>query len=247
MAKKSALSKGFRKAEKKKPFLTKSDIKWLIGSVVVILLAVLLFNLFYDDGYLGAKEVQPTDLVYYAEKDLRNRYMLLGTVNEMDGFTIEGSDASGNGVILRHNFIPTEPIGNLSRVTISGSYLNAAQLAAANYESLSSFDTSGSMVISEIKEITVQGHPAYMYMYTQEYYLAEDQTMPLTQEELAAKEPNTFTQRITTYVNIGEKRTVCMYIDFEYEDNTSFFPFEDSQAYVDQYSAAFTLLEPEAE
>ena len=51
-AKTSARSKGYRKTVQKKPFLTKKEIIALVAIVAVIALAILLFNLLYDDGSL---------------------------------------------------------------------------------------------------------------------------------------------------------------------------------------------------
>ena len=51
-AKTSARSKGYRKTVQKKPFLTKKEIIALVAIVAAIALAVILFNLLYDDGSL---------------------------------------------------------------------------------------------------------------------------------------------------------------------------------------------------
>ena len=51
-AKTSARSKGYRKTVQKKPFLTKKEIIALVAIVAAIVLAIVLFNLLYDDGSL---------------------------------------------------------------------------------------------------------------------------------------------------------------------------------------------------
>ena len=55
-AKTSARSKGYRKTphlgEKQEPFLSKKEIFALVAVVVLIALAIILFNLLYDDGSL---------------------------------------------------------------------------------------------------------------------------------------------------------------------------------------------------
>ena len=68
MAKKSAMSKGYRKTVKKKPFLSKKEIIELIVIVAVILLGIVLFNIFYDDGFIKEDAVQQGDIVAYAQQ-----------------------------------------------------------------------------------------------------------------------------------------------------------------------------------
>lgn len=186
MAKKSAYSKGFRKTVKAKPFLTKKEITALIVIVAVILLGILLFNLFYDDGYLGAEEIQATDIVSYASTDLRDRYIKLGTVNELEGFTLEQNDPTADGVSLRHSFTPNEPVENIDSVVVSGSFVNAPMLAANNYGYTSSLASQGNIVMTDIQETTVLGYPAYVYSYKLDYYV-EDTTAEAAAEETAEK------------------------------------------------------------
>ena len=50
MAKKSAKSKGYRKTVTKKPYLSTKEIIWTCAIVVALILIVVLFNVFYDDG-----------------------------------------------------------------------------------------------------------------------------------------------------------------------------------------------------
>ena len=89
MAKKNAKSKGYRKTIKKKPFLTKKEIIELIVILAVILLGVVLFNIFYDDGFVKAHDLQANDIVSFASTDLRDRYKKVAVANELEGFTKE--------------------------------------------------------------------------------------------------------------------------------------------------------------
>ena len=96
MAKQSAKSKGYRKTVKKKPFLTKKEIIELVVIVAVIVVGIVLFNLFYDDGYLRASDVQPGDVVSYVSRDIGSRYVKVATANELPGFSYEQPDMSEN-------------------------------------------------------------------------------------------------------------------------------------------------------
>ena len=70
-AKTSARSKGYRKTVQKKPFLTKKEIIALVAIVVAIALAVILFNLLYDDGSLDVVDgVAQTENLEKLHKEL---------------------------------------------------------------------------------------------------------------------------------------------------------------------------------
>lgn len=229
MAKKSAYSKGYRKTAKAKPFLTKKEIIALIVIVAAILLGIVLFNLFYDDGYLGADEIQANDIVYYASSDLRDRYIKMGTANELEGFTMEGLDTSNDDVVLRRNYTPNEPVDSLDYFTVSASFVNASGLVNTNYAYLASDEMLKTIELSEIQETTVQGYPAYTYSYHE-----------LETEETAA-EGDGYSQGISTFVQVADDRTVCLYIYLNNEDASAFVPDDQILEYVEKYSAAFTL------
>ena len=57
MAKKtSAKSQGYRKTVQKKPYLTKKEIIITVSIIAALILAFVLFNIFYDDGSLKVKD-----------------------------------------------------------------------------------------------------------------------------------------------------------------------------------------------
>jgi len=236
MAKKSAMSKGYRKTTKAKPFLTKKEITALIVIVAAILAVVVLFNIFYDDGFLAADEVQANDMVYYASSDLRDRYTKLGTANEVEGFTMSSSADNTNGVVLRRDYTPDAPVDNIDYFTVSGSFVNAPTLASTNYAYLTTEDMG--LTVTEMMETEVQGYPAYVFSYQENP--AED-----TAEETEDQDPG-LTQGISTFIELDDARTVCMYIYMNHEDETTFVPAESILEYVEKYSVAFTLGQEEA-
>ena len=236
MAKKSAMSKGYRKTAKVKPFLTKKEIIALIVIVAAILVGLLLFNIFYDDGYMDAEEVQANDMVYYASSDLRDRYIKLGTANEVEGFTISSSGDNTNGVLLRRDYTPEAPTDNIDYFTVSGSFVNASTLAATNYAYLTSEELE--LTVTDMQEMEIQGYPAYVFSYQENP--AEEGA-----EETEDQDPG-LTQGISTFIEVDDERTVCMYIYMNHEDESTFVPAEQIQEYVEKYSVAFTLEQEEA-
>ena len=124
MSKKSAVSKGYRKTVKEKPFLSKKEIIALIGILVAIVLVVVLFNLFYDDGYVAASEVQEGDIVAYATRDLTSRYAKLGVANELEGFT-RTEQGSQTNKLVSYYYTPDSPIDHIDFISVSGSFINA--------------------------------------------------------------------------------------------------------------------------
>ena len=166
MAKKSAASKGYRKTQKKKPFLTKKEIIELIIFVAVIALAVILFNLFYDDGFIDAKEVQANDVVAYASNDIRQRYRKVGEANELEGFTRTDNRSESNA-LCTFTYTPDVETDHIANITLTGSHVNAEALVDSTLSYYSSVD---GIQASEKIATTVQDHDAFVYGYTYDYY-----------------------------------------------------------------------------
>lgn len=250
MAKKSAMSKGYRKTTKKKPFLTKKELIALIAIVAAIIVGVILFNLFYDDGYLDADEVQQGDIVAFASSDLRDRYMKLGEIGQIEGFTLEEHDDSSTPIEL-YSFTPDAENDNVVSVSVNGSFVNAASLA---YNTLS-YMSSALDNIPEIQETTLQDHTAYVFAYDYSEYdedygvteaepvEAEAEPVEAEAEPVEAEEPahNKFSQNVTAYVAVDDTYTLCLHI-YRVGADESFYLSEDQIVdFVQQYASAFTL------
>lgn len=260
MAKKSAMSKGYRKTVKKKPFLTKKEIIALIVIVAAIIVGVILFNLFYDDGYLDADEVQQGDIVAFASSDLRDRYMKLGEIGEIEGFTLEDrTDISTPTEIF--SFTPDAENDNVASISVSGSFVNASSLASSTLSYMSSILEN----IPEIQETTLQDHTAYVFAYDyseydEDYGVSEAETeaeaeveteteVTETEDEIEAEvedeaeEPahNKFSQNITAYVAVDDTYTICMHIYCVGADESFYLPEDQIIDFVQQYATAFTL------
>lgn len=263
MAKKSAMSKGYRKTTKKKPFLTKKELIALIAIVAAIIVGVILFNLFYDDGYLDADEVQQGDIVAFASSDLRDRYMKLGEIGQLEGFTLEERDDSSTPIEL-YSFTPDAENDNVVSVSVSGSFVNAASLASSTLSYMSSVLEN----IPEIQETTLQDHTAYVFAYDyseydEDYGVTEVETETEievepeeaevveteteaeaeTETEAEAEEPahNKFSQNVTAYVAVDDTYTVCMHIYRVGADENFYLPEDQIVDFVQQYASAFTL------
>ncbi len=170
--KKSAASKGYRKPVKERPFLTKKEIIVLIAIVAAIALVIILFNLFYDDGYVSAKEVQPGDIVAYASQDVHSRYAKLGVANELDGFTRteEGSDTNA---LVSYYYSPDDETNSIDFISVSGSFVPADQLASNTLANYAAYGSEANIDSTELYEASVQGYDAYIFGATTASYNAE--------------------------------------------------------------------------
>ncbi len=166
MAKKSAASKGYRKTQKKKPFLTKKEIIELIIFVAVIALAVILFNLFYDDGFIDAKDVQANDVVAYASNNNRQRYRKVGEANELEGFT-RTDNRSDSNALCTFTYTPDVETDHIANITLTGIHVKAEAMVDST---LSSYYSMDGVQASEKITTTVQDHDAFVYGYTYDYY-----------------------------------------------------------------------------
>ena len=101
-AKTSARSKGYRKTVQKKPFLTKKEIIALVAIVVAIALAILLFNLLYDDGSLdvvdGAVQTENFENSVIVQDHIgdETKYFKVAEVGELEGYTREREENSAD-------------------------------------------------------------------------------------------------------------------------------------------------------
>ena len=161
MAKKSsAASKGYRKTVKKKPFLTKKEIIALIIIVAVIVLAVVLFNLLYNP-FISAKDVKDDDIITFASANTKDRYVRLGTVTDLDGYTRESTN-SVDSPVGRNTYTPVDENDPLEYFSVSATVVTPQSMMdymASFYEPYK--DSSGAIIETE-----VNGHTAYICSYT---------------------------------------------------------------------------------
>lgn len=247
MAKKSALSKGYRKTIKKKPFLTKKEIIELVVILGVIILAVVLFNLFYDDGFVKADKIQQGDIVAYASSELRDRYKKVGEIGEVEGFTLQDRDEA-SGPITYYGFLPDgEAVDNITSIAINGSFVPAVELAASTI----TYMQSGLENVPTVQETEIQGHDAYVFAYDYSEYVAPEESEETVSEEIAveaatetAEEPahNSFSQTVSAYINVDDTHTLCVHIYRHGEDNSFYVAEDEVVDFLSKYESAYTVV-----
>ena len=253
MAKKSAMSKGYRKTVKKKPFLTKKEIIELVVIVAVILLGIVLFNIFYDDGFIKEADVQQGDIVAYASTDLRDRYFKVGTIGELEGYTLNERAEDGSP-IESYIFTPDGEADYVDSLSVSGSFVNAELLANSTMSYMTGIESN----FSEIEKTTIQDHDAYVFSYTYSEYdetldaeAAETEAAEETVEAEAAETaeepaPNKFSQNLTAYIAVDDSHTLCLHIYRKGSDESFYLANDQIVDYVQQFSSAFNLDTEEA-
>ena len=242
MAKKSAASKGYRKSVKKKPFLTKKEIIALIAIVVAIIAAVVLFNVFYGKGYLKLTDVQPDDLVSMVGRDMQNRYVKVADAGQLDGFTRTdpNRETSAMGDFY---YRPDEPIDSIDYISLGATYIDAAEYADATIAALPVYAASETLAVTERFDVTVQGCDAYVFGYTDNYYLPSEDESDET-DEGETPESNHFYQTISMYVRVSEGRTVMFHINRTGEDDSFYLSDDAIVDYVIGYAdQVFTVYE----
>ena len=187
MAKKSsAASKGYRKTVKKKPFLTKKEIIALIVIVAAIILAVVLFNVLYNP-YISAKDVQSDDIITYATASTKDKYVRLGSVTDLDGYTRESTISTETPVGV-NTYTPVDENSSMTNFTVSGAVVSPASMIDYMYAFYKPYADS----VGEIIETEVDGHTAYICSFTMSEYLDEDAAeteAPATEETAETEAP----------------------------------------------------------
>ena len=173
MAKKSAKSKGYRKQNGKKPYLSKRDIVLLCLLVAaVVVAAVLLFR--YDDGALKVKDGKVvTDgdnwlIVDGSNVRGRARYFKLGEVGEIEGYTRETSPLLTNGNVSQYTFTREGEEG--TTVSVATSHNSAASLAESTASMLGTLDGYD---VGEQQTGTFADKPCSYFLFTRADYVAE--------------------------------------------------------------------------
>ena len=257
MAKKSAMSKGYRKSQQKKPFLTKKEIIALIIIVVVVIAAFLVINNL-PDGFIGDSAVQEGDILAYGTTKTRDRYVKLGTINELEGFTRTDTKAETTAMVS-YTYKADDETSPINYVTVSGSPLQAESLTKSSMLKL----PSHGYTVGQMYETDVQGYKAYVYGATISYYQKPAQTEdePAVEETAAAEpatdepatepaaepENNTFVQDITMYVDCENNHTLALHVALKGADESVYVAEDALTDYLKPFTEAFTLLPKTAE
>ena len=254
MAKKTAKSKGYRKAAQKKPYLSKKDITILCVLIVVLAIgAILLFT--YDDGALKVKDgkiVDPGENWLIVNGNLKggHRYFKLGEAGEIPGYTMEPQPFVSDDNLHQFNYKPEDEGGAVTGITLSASAYDPARLAEANAKMVASVKDS------EVSDVATDkaGDMEYTYYtYTHAYYAApetEDNAEEAPAEEQAevpAEEasddqaPNHFEQAMNAYLPAAHDGSVIITVTAEADSADSYLTEDQLKETLNQAIAAVTL------
>ena len=171
MAKKSAKSKGYRKQNVKKPYLSKKDIA--IVCVIAALLAVGAFFLFrYDDGAL---KVQDGKVVTEGDNWLivdgsnvrgRSRYFKIGEIGEIAEYSREKSSLNADANVPEYVFRPAQEGGGDITITVTSGHGSAQALAEHTLASLEGFEAT---TVGTLETTEMAGRPVCYYTYAADY------------------------------------------------------------------------------
>ena len=189
-AKTSARSKGYRKTVQKKPFLTKKEIIALVAIVAAIALAILLFNLLYDDGSLdvvdGAVQTENFDNSVIVQDHIgdETKYFKVAEVGELEGYTREREENSANANLATFVYTPEDETSPIDYIRISsGSYPPDELIARSVYNYAMNgrpIDTQGSLELD--------GRDVAYLISTAEYIVADETTDETTTDETATND-----------------------------------------------------------
>ena len=176
-AKTSARSKGYRKTVQKKPFLTKKEIIALVAIVAAIALAILLFNLIYDDGSLdvvdGVVQTENFDNSVIAQDHIgdETKYFKVAEVGELEGYTREREENSANANLATFVYTPEDETSPIDYIRISsGSYPPAELIERSVYNY-----TINGIPVEAQGSLELDGRDVN-YMISSAEYIAADET-----------------------------------------------------------------------
>ena len=247
MAKKSAMSKGYRKAQAKKPYLSKRDIIILCALVVAIAIgAILLFT--YEDGALKTQDgriadVQDNWLIVNGSANGR-RYFKLGEADEIEGYTRESTALLTDENLFTINYTPKDEAAPIRSIAL-GTNPATAKRSAEYYQALVK-----SLNATEVQTAEA-GYPYFTYQTS--YYQAEDEAeqapaeteAPAGETEATAEEPapNRFEQAIHAYMDAPHNSSISITVVANAESEADFLTDEQLLDYVTQAANAIHIAE----
>lgn len=214
MAKKnSAKSKGYRKPVQKKPYLTKKDIAITAAVVAAIILVVVLFNVFYDDGSLKVKDgvVQTSENSLVLNTGSANHpvYYKIGQLTDIDGYTLSSNYKSTDTNVLEYVYYP-EGESDIDLISVNAYAYDASVFSAAAEQTYANDST---MASSELQTIEDDGRTVSYLTFSvleQEEATEAETTEEATEEAVVEETEPTYVQALHAYVSVDTDR--CIYI-----------------------------------
>ena len=175
-AKTSARSKGYRKTVQKKPFLTKKEIIALVAIVAAIALAVILFNLLYDDGSLevvdGVVQTENLESSLIATDVVgdETKYFKVGEAGEVAGYTRERTVNSADANLATFDYYPEDEASPVEYLHVGA---GSGTTDALMQTWLLSYSMSGVPVDAQ-NTTQIDGHDVQYLITSGEYVITED-------------------------------------------------------------------------
>ena len=247
MAKKSAKSKGFRRQNAKKPYLSKRDIALLCVLVAAVAIgAFLLFR--YDDGALkvtdGAVVADGDNWLIVNGSNTRGgaRYFKLGEIGEIEGYSREAASVLTDANLPEYTFTAETEDAAADTITVACSHSSAAALA--NYAA-STLSGIGGSEVGEPQSAELSGHTVQYFLYT--VAPTEGEADEAEAEEAAngeaseAETDDTFRKTLCGYIDAGHDSCVVFRAESNV-DAAEAYPADDAfVAALEQAIAAVTL------
>ena len=222
MAKKSAVSKGYRKQAAKKPYLSTKEIAALCAIVVV--LAVAAFFLFrYDDGALkvqdGAVVADGDNWLIANGSNVRGgvRYYKLGEIGQIDGYSREKGALVTDANIPEYAFTPSGADGGDVRVTVTCGHGSAE--AMAKY-SLATVQSIGISTAGEIQTGQLAGQDVRYYSYATDYTQqdAPGEGEAKSDAQAAEEDASRYSRAVAGYIDASHN--CCVIVNVVSKGNT---------------------------
>ena len=175
-AKTSARSKGYRKTVQKKPFLTKKEIIALVAIVAAIVLAIVLFNLLYDDGSLevvdGVVQTENLESSLIATDVVgdETKYFKVGEAGEVAGYTRERTVNSADANLATFDYYPEDEASPVEYLHVGA---GSGTTDALMQTWLLSYSMSGVPVDAQ-NTTQIDGHDVQYLITSGEYVITED-------------------------------------------------------------------------
>ncbi len=168
MAKKSAVSKGFRKQTGKKPYLSKRDIILLCVLIAALAVAsILLFR--YDDGALKVQDGKVTTdgdnwlIVNGSNTRGGARYFKLGEVGALEGYDRATEAVLSDENLPDYVFTAQAEDAPIQKITVSTSHASAEAMAKYAASMLSTVETAE---VGEVQSADIGSATAHYFLYT---------------------------------------------------------------------------------
>lgn len=217
MAKKtSAKSKGYRKTVEKKPYITKKEIIITVSIVAALILAFVLFNIFYDDGSLkvknGVAQTSENSLLLNTGSGRQPVYYKLGQLAEIDGYTLNSHSQNADENVKEYIYYP-EGESDIDLISVNTYAYDASVFSSA---AEMTYANDPSMASTSLKTIEDDGHSvSYLTFSVLEQEAAAEETTEetaaeTTEEATEETEAPVYVQALHAYVSVNTDQ--CIYI-----------------------------------